>query len=609
LAICTDLLGELLVHAERRQEAEDAYEKAATVWRKLIKETNLLEHRARLAANCEYRGRLFLKAGHCDEAEKAYQEAVTVWQKLVSEFDVDDHRRHLIESRSGLLESLVLVSKHEDASKVAEQVSAPPPNQLWRCIAAAGSLELCVTLAEKDTKLPESERQRLARAYAKRSKELKQEAVKRSAGNGMAQNSLAWFLATSADLRLRDPTLAVELAKQAVAQEPHNPSWLNTLGTAYCRSGAWKEAVTTLQKSNALFRGESSSIANNGLFLAIALWHLGDKDKARRWYAPAALWIRNHEPVADELVRFQAEAAHLLGQPELPPQNRDRGQWDDFEVYSLVLQADPDAAWAYHRRRGIYLQRGDSAKAQMDYRQALVLYNRDVEAEPDQSTHWITRGLFYAELDKWENAAADFAKATELDANRIMLWYWQALARLGAGDVTGYRSACAAMLKRFGRTNNPTMAHWVAWSLVLAPDSVSDWDGLLKTAELAFRNDPRNGSNPTTLGAALFRAGRISDAIQRLNDANNIWDDPATKSNSHSPAYIWFFQAMANQRMGHADEASRWLERGVSWMKQEARHPSDEAKGSWNRRLTLQLLRREAEAVQKQTESVEQKTK
>src|SRR5262249_17971358 len=100
---------------------------------------------------------------------------------------------------------------------------------------------------------------------------------------------------------------------------------------------------------------------------------------------------------------------------------------------------------------------------------------------------------------------------------------------------------------------------------------------------------------PTTLGPALYRAGRFAEAIQRLNEVNAAWDQAATKPIMHSPAYTWFFLAMAHQRVGHAGEARHWLDKGLKGMEEETRSQAL----PWNRRLTLQLLRREAEALLK----------
>ena len=69
--------------------------------------------------------------------------------------------------------------------------------------------------------------------------------------------------------------------------------------------------------------------------------------------------------------------------------------------------------------------------------------------------------------------------------------------------------------------------------------------------------------------------------------------------------HTWYFLAMAHQRLGHTDLARRWLDKGIRGTEEALKSPgatpgkSGNAGGvlapNWNRRLTLQLLRREAE--------------
>ena len=59
-------------------------------------------------------------------------------------------------------------------------------------------------------------------------------------------------------------------------------------------------------------------MAHNGFFLAMAHWQLGHKEEARRQYDKSVGWMENSENSesnADELIRFRAEAAELLGIP------------------------------------------------------------------------------------------------------------------------------------------------------------------------------------------------------------------------------------------------------------------------------------------------------
>jgi hypothetical protein len=50
----------------------------------------------------------------------------------------------------------------------------------------------------------------------------------------------------------------------------------------------------------------------NAFFLAMAHWQLGEKEKARDWYAQAVSWMDEHGTTED-LKHFRAEAEELLG--------------------------------------------------------------------------------------------------------------------------------------------------------------------------------------------------------------------------------------------------------------------------------------------------------
>jgi tetratricopeptide (TPR) repeat protein len=108
----------------------------------------------------------------------------------------------------------------------------------------------------------------------------------------------------------------------------------------------------------------------------------------------------------------------------------------------------------------------------------------------------------------------------------------------------------------------------------------------------------------TTLGAALYRAGRFLEAVQQLREAQTVYK-PADEERQ-SIAYNWLFLAMAHQRLGHAEEAKSWLAKAIELidrtMRSAAKEQPDVPPASasaplpWNRKLTLQLLRAEAES-------------
>ncbi len=137
-------------------------------------------------------------------------------------------------------------------------------------------------------------------------------------GDAKAYNDFAWSLATGTDLQLRNPDYAVQLAEKAVKLAPNDGNCWNTLGVAHYRAGHWKDAIEGLTKSMELQKGAMESF--DTLFLAMARWHLGEKEKARQWYQRAVQWmdknkraLEKDKPHQEELRRFRAEAAELLG--------------------------------------------------------------------------------------------------------------------------------------------------------------------------------------------------------------------------------------------------------------------------------------------------------
>jgi serine/threonine protein kinase len=121
---------------------------------------------------------------------------------------------------------------------------------------------------------------------------------------GAAQNHLAWFLATAEVPAHRDPALAVQLAKKAVESNPQSGSYRNTLGVARYRAGDWKQAISDLKGGHSY----------DWFFLALAHWQTGNKEEARKCYDRAVECTTENE----ELRRFRAEAAELLGVKEKP---------------------------------------------------------------------------------------------------------------------------------------------------------------------------------------------------------------------------------------------------------------------------------------------------
>jgi Flp pilus assembly protein TadD len=126
----------------------------------------------------------------------------------------------------------------------------------------------------------------------------------------MARNTLAWFLATCPNLAHRDPARAVALARKAVQDLPESGAVWNTLGVAHYRAGDWDACIAALDRATSLNREEEGS---DWLFLAMAHWQRGDRKRARVSYEKATKCLAQAPSLDEEMRRFQAEAALLLG--------------------------------------------------------------------------------------------------------------------------------------------------------------------------------------------------------------------------------------------------------------------------------------------------------
>jgi tetratricopeptide (TPR) repeat protein len=537
-------LGVLLQDGGKPVEAEKAYRQGVTIREKLTSEfPQEKDRRVVLGHSLWQLAGLLRTVGQSDEAEKLYRRALVVFEKLAADFPSVGFYRQEVGFTWWLLGWLLNTpGRLHDAED-----------------AFCKAVEVHVKLAADFPKEPEY-RSRLSRSYSElthvlsaagKHAELAQNYLKRlelaPKDVGVLKN-LAWLLATCPDLKVRDSKRAVEFAKQVVDLAPTEGNNWNTLGTAHYRAGDWKSAIETLLKADELYGGRIFSA--NAFFLAMAHWQRGEKEQALKWYAPALIWMEKYSPQAEELRRFRAEAAILLGLPEKLTPEQELAKNDYLKYYTFVLEAHPKAAWAYQQR-----------------------------------------GMVHARLGHWDMAEADLAKTVALNAGGPVAWNYLALLRLHRGNRDGYCKACRDMLQRFGLAANADASYWMVWTCALAPDAVTDRQTVVQMAEKAVAANPKHCDLLQHLGAVLYRAGRFEAAAKRLTEAEAAF--PETQNPRSSIVYNWLFQGMTQHRLGHAAEARRYLDKAVK----EIDQPSTKAAVAWNRRLTLQLLRQEAQEL------------
>jgi tetratricopeptide (TPR) repeat protein len=206
---------------------------------------------------------------------------------------------------------------------------------------------------------------------------------------------------------------------------------------------------------------------------------------------------------------------------------------------------------------------------------------------------YVRRANIYANEKQWTKAIDCFARAIGIYADDGGTWNLLALAQLGAGDRDGYRRTCGRLMEHFRQSDSGRMANAIAWTCALAPNAVADPARPVQWAEKAVAARPRDYEAMNTLGAVLYRAGRFEEAIRRLKEAIAL-------EGRGGNAVDWLFLAMSHRRLGHGEEARQWLKKAVQWLDTPVGTSEEDRAGlqsTWDGRLTVQLLRREAEAL------------
>jgi tetratricopeptide (TPR) repeat protein len=230
-------------------------------------------------------------------------------------------------------------------------------------------------------------------------------------------------------------------------------------------------------------------------------------------------------------------------------------------------------------------ERADALMRRGRWSEARAEIDRAIQARPGSGA--VREGLIRFDIARGdpEPAARILSEALAQRPDDLDLRSRLVRALLAGGDRAGYRRAVADLLGRHARTTDPDEASIVAWACAIGPDATADPAAPVQLAGLALDRAAAasRADALSTLGAVLYRAGRLDDAIRRLDEA-------IQSRGGVSVPQDWAFLAMAHFRSGHRDEARHWLDR------LRDRPPVVDSADFWNE-LEIRLLRSEAEAV------------
>ncbi len=109
-------------------------------------------------------------------------------------------------------------------------------------------------------------------------------------------------------------------------------------------------------------------------------------------------------------------------------------------------------------------------------------------------------------------------------------------------------------------------------------------------AQKAVDLEPEDQRYLTGLAAIQMRAGQYQESLTNLEKAAH-----SLKSDTTTEGYLYYFRAMTEQHLNRPDDARKSLAKANELAEKDL---SNEAKPpAWNRKLTLELFRKEAEAL------------
>jgi predicted Zn-dependent protease len=229
------------------------------------------------------------------------------------------------------------------------------------------------------------------------------------------------------------------------------------------------------------------------------------------------------------------------------------GRWAEALWYlDRLIAARPDEGSLHEDRAAVYGKLGREADRQADLAHVFALGADEGLVIPraeqlGRAGHWAEAARLLGRCGHQGPPSRELAQA------------W-AIASLKAGDHAGYREACVAFMDSQG--SDPTVV-WNALSgaslLSLAPGAIDDYRLPVDWIERRLSATPPppplyRHLFSNALGGLLLRAGRIDEAIARLNEGIAALKEPELPTD-------WAYLAVAHARKGSAIEARPWLDR------------------------------------------------
>ena len=208
------------------------------------------------------------------------------------------------------------------------------------------------------------------------------------------------------------------------------------------------------------------------------------------------------------------------------------------------------------------------------------------------------RANLLARVGRFEEAAADYGRAAELDPGDHWRWYLRGCLLAYTSQSDAYREHCRKMLDQFGGDTDIYVADRTAKVCLVLPGVTGDLARQLRLVNVAGAPGVNVGYLTSSFrllkGMAEYRQGHFGQAVDWLEKSRRAFPDGSPAS-----ATTILLLAMAHHRLGHAEQALALLGEAHGVMEQKLPKAGEEDLQSsiiedW---LICHVIRREAEAL------------
>jgi tetratricopeptide (TPR) repeat protein len=298
-----------------------------------------------------------------------------------------------------------------------------------------------------------------------------------------------------------------------------------------------------------------------------------------------------------------------------------------IEILTKMSQSDPHRriVWLYLADTQALLgdvqrRAGRPADAEVTFRKAMEIYDQVMAKVKESLPREMILGLtndsacnayFLAvEATGREHEAIEFVRKAARHAQRLSdptaladTFYFVALMQLRLGDDAGYKASCKALADSpdAGADDFAKARKILTWCF--APNSLEDMSLPVKRAEDFVAGNALNQRHfeLALLGTALYRAGRYTQAAERLEESIAAYPSGPITVGFDTIIYQRLMLAMTDWQLGRRDNVRRLFAETLPDIDKELRTPSL----LFQRRAALEIFRREAEALIGPNESAE----